>query len=289
MWLGKDMFCCCGFKTDSGNKMAKHLATSGCSTAYPDAETASKALRGASWGGTASLAPTVTSAGDVGEIMSYDPNEEMAKAYMKDKGNAERSEPEGPLAFLGLQQKKDEEGEVDDATKEAKNGDCEGSKKDEDPKDAVDSCTQDEGTAAGVNVSEQSKGEEEADTSAVEDQQVVDAASTEPEVTESEETTTRPDTEVGVTAMDTSDAATKELGEQGSRPPAAASGPTEPSPQADTVGEMEAAATSSQELATEAENSAEDAHQAVEAATATPAAAAEDTLLSLAADAMETD
>ena len=37
------MYCVCGFSTDSGNKMAAHLARSGCRTAYPSAEEAAKA------------------------------------------------------------------------------------------------------------------------------------------------------------------------------------------------------------------------------------------------------
>ena len=28
--LESPLFCCCGFSTTSGNKLAKHLATSGC-------------------------------------------------------------------------------------------------------------------------------------------------------------------------------------------------------------------------------------------------------------------
>merc|ERR1712051_819540 len=34
------MYCVCGFSTYSGNKMAAHLARSGCRTAYPSAEEA---------------------------------------------------------------------------------------------------------------------------------------------------------------------------------------------------------------------------------------------------------
>ena len=271
--------------------MAKHLATSGCSTAYPDAETASKALRGASGGGggPAPLAPTAEPAGDGDrdEITSYDPSEEMAKAYMKDKGGAERPEPEGPLAFLGLQQKKEEEGrEVKDATKEAKKDDCEASKKDGDPnpKDAEDSSMQ-EGAASGGHVGEENRGDEEA-TASVEDQQLADIAPAETAVTESEETS-RSETEVGAMVMDTSDTATKEPAEQGYGP-AAATEPTEPLPRADTADEVEAPSASSRELSTPvAENSAPGAPQAGEAGT--PAAAAEDTSASLAPEAMETE
>lgn len=37
------MFCVCGFSTHSGNKMAKHLGTHGCKSAYPSQEEAFKA------------------------------------------------------------------------------------------------------------------------------------------------------------------------------------------------------------------------------------------------------
>ena len=37
------MYCVCGFSTDSGNKMAAHLAKSGCRTAYPSEQEAAKA------------------------------------------------------------------------------------------------------------------------------------------------------------------------------------------------------------------------------------------------------
>ena len=33
--LDQEMFCCCGFAATSGNKLAKHLASHGCRSAYP--------------------------------------------------------------------------------------------------------------------------------------------------------------------------------------------------------------------------------------------------------------
>lgn len=41
--LSEQMFCVCGFSTHSGNKMAKHLGTHGCKSAYPSQEEAFKA------------------------------------------------------------------------------------------------------------------------------------------------------------------------------------------------------------------------------------------------------
>merc|ERR1712062_303415 len=101
--MGKnEVFCVCGFKTNSGNKIAKHLALHGCRSAYSSLESAQKSA--------------VVVAQD--EIESFDPNEVMAKAYMSKKPEEEapkapdaQVEQSGPLAFLGLQKrpKEDEE------------------------------------------------------------------------------------------------------------------------------------------------------------------------------------
>ena len=40
--LKNEVFCVCGFKTNSGNKIAKHLALHGCRSAYPSLESAQK-------------------------------------------------------------------------------------------------------------------------------------------------------------------------------------------------------------------------------------------------------
>ena len=100
--LKNEVFCVCGFKTNSGNKIAKHLALHGCRSAYSSLESAQKSA--------------VVMAQD--EIESFDPNEVMAKAYMSKKPEEEapkapdaQVEQSGPLAFLGLQKrpKEDEE------------------------------------------------------------------------------------------------------------------------------------------------------------------------------------
>ena len=92
--------------------------------------------------------------------------------------------------------------------------------------------------------------------------------------------------EVGAKAMDASDTATKEPGEQGKGPaPPAASGPAELLSQEDLV--VEAEAVFSQESAPAAETNAQDAPQAGEAETT--AATAEDTSSSLAAATMDTE
>lgn len=43
--LENEMFCICGFKTSSGNKLAKHLAVNGCSSAYTSEKEAEGAKR----------------------------------------------------------------------------------------------------------------------------------------------------------------------------------------------------------------------------------------------------
>lgn len=40
--LDKPMFCVCGFSANSGNKLAKHLGSHGCNSAYPSLEEAKK-------------------------------------------------------------------------------------------------------------------------------------------------------------------------------------------------------------------------------------------------------
>ncbi|XP_040571106.1 uncharacterized protein [Lepeophtheirus salmonis] len=44
--LNDNIFCVCGFKTNSGNKMAKHLSANFCKTAYPSKKAAKTAIRG---------------------------------------------------------------------------------------------------------------------------------------------------------------------------------------------------------------------------------------------------
>jgi len=44
--LESPVFCCCGYTTTSGNKMAKHLSTYGCWSSYPSLEAAGSARKG---------------------------------------------------------------------------------------------------------------------------------------------------------------------------------------------------------------------------------------------------
>lgn len=122
-----DMYCCCGFKTPSGNKMAKHLALNGCLSAYPSREVAKKSRKGRSSSSSSSFSLSLTPVNkatisdiddDDDKIESYDPNEVMAKAYMKSTESKEEKKPpgqEGPLAFLGLQRKSSVDNNDNDA------------------------------------------------------------------------------------------------------------------------------------------------------------------------------
>lgn len=90
----------------------------GCRSAYPSLEEAKKAAM-----------PILQS--DDGDIESFDPNEVMAKAYMTKKeeessssatasGTKAGQQQEGPLAFLGLQQKSQDEDSSQDSKSEEK-------------------------------------------------------------------------------------------------------------------------------------------------------------------------
>ena len=133
--LKNEVFCVCGFKSNSGNKIAKHLALHGCRSAYSSLESAHKSA--------------VVVSQD--EIESFDPNEVMAKAYMSKKPEEEApkaAEPQveqsGPLAFLGLQKRpkegeeskdKDEVMETDEVIEENVDKPKENSKTDEKSED----------------------------------------------------------------------------------------------------------------------------------------------------------
>lgn len=107
---------------------AKHLALHGCRSAYPTLEEAKKAAM-----------PIMQSNDD--EIESFDPNEVMAKAYMTKKTQEEESsssasssatpkadQQEGPLAFLGLQQKSQDEDSSQDSKSDEKSEEKSGEK-----------------------------------------------------------------------------------------------------------------------------------------------------------------
>lgn len=85
---------------------AKHLATNSCKSAYKSLEEAKKAVKELP---SASFAPLVDIPEDDSEIVSFDPNVVMAKAYhqgnKEDKSKTGPRENDGPLAFLGLQRK----------------------------------------------------------------------------------------------------------------------------------------------------------------------------------------
>lgn len=106
---------------------AKHLALNGCLSAYPSREVAKKSRKGRSSSSSSSFSLSLTPVNkatisdiddDDDKIESYDPNEVMAKAYMKSTESKEEKKPpgqEGPLAFLGLQRKSSVDNNDNDA------------------------------------------------------------------------------------------------------------------------------------------------------------------------------
>jgi hypothetical protein len=148
---------------------AKHLGTFGCKSAYPNSETATKARVQLS---SASFAPLVNIEEDCRDISSFNPSEEMAKAYMKEDKNKEEKKPikkaEGPLAFLGLQQRKsveekegkEEEGEKEKDKEESESERAVGSSKVERPESGADDVTKkdkDVTEQAGGEITEQER------------------------------------------------------------------------------------------------------------------------------------
>ncbi len=129
--LEHDLFCCCGFKTNSGNKMAKHLALNKCTSAYKDEDEAKKNARAL----TSASFPTLVSLDDEAENNDdlkdadgdIDPSLLMAQVYMesskktleasssssKTEKAANNEGESGPLAFLGLSQKSSESEDVE--------------------------------------------------------------------------------------------------------------------------------------------------------------------------------
>ncbi len=85
------------------------MGANGCKSAYPDRETAKKAIRPLS---SASFAPLIDIDEEEGDVVEMDPSVAMAKAYLKQDASKKSSDEErrarseeGPLAFLGLQRR----------------------------------------------------------------------------------------------------------------------------------------------------------------------------------------
>jgi len=122
--LEEDIYCCCGWHTTSGNKMAKHLATRGCKSAYPSKEEAKKAQRVFT---SAEFAPLISLDEEEQMAKGMDPRISISQAYkaadgVDKEGKKERKDQEeGPLAFLGLQRKEsvDDEESKDEEKKNA--------------------------------------------------------------------------------------------------------------------------------------------------------------------------
>jgi len=135
--MQEPMFCVCGYSAHSGNKLAKHLGTNGCKSAYPNLAEATKA-KVESAGGEATpdkekeLTPL-----DQELEKGLDPRISITEAHKSSEKAAQKEgststpgvdaseETAGPLAFLGLQRKESREDaeEKKDDKEEDKDGD----------------------------------------------------------------------------------------------------------------------------------------------------------------------
>jgi hypothetical protein len=92
--LEQEMFCCCGFSTNSGHRLAKHLGTHGCRSAYPSREEAVRARAEGDW--------------EEGEEMEEGADKEMANT--KDgESEAEANRKSSESEEKADHEKKDEE------------------------------------------------------------------------------------------------------------------------------------------------------------------------------------
>merc|ERR1712242_394489 len=76
------MHCVCGFSTNSGNKMAGHLARSGCTSAYPSSEEARKAKVG-------------DDSDDTEETTDNDSNQDKGQSSQETQETADKKDGEG--------------------------------------------------------------------------------------------------------------------------------------------------------------------------------------------------
>merc|ERR1719233_1128741 len=131
--MQEPMFCVCGFSAHSGNKLAKHIGTHGCKSAYPNLEEAIKArVAGGGDGQAATNDDKVGSTLDQELEKGLDPRISITEAHKSSEKAAQKEgsigapageateETAGPLAFLGLQrkgsreeEKKDEDMDID--------------------------------------------------------------------------------------------------------------------------------------------------------------------------------
>eukprot|EP00092_Neocalanus_flemingeri_P037076 GFUD01040362.1.p1 GENE.GFUD01040362.1~~GFUD01040362.1.p1 ORF type:complete len:1387 (-),score=480.18 GFUD01040362.1:476-4636(-) len=117
--MQEPMFCVCGYSAHSGNKLAKHLGSHGCKSAYPNLEEATKAKVEIA-GGEASPDKDFTALDQELE-KGLDPRISITEAHKSSEKAAQKEgststvggdaieETAGPLAFLGLQRKESRE------------------------------------------------------------------------------------------------------------------------------------------------------------------------------------
>jgi len=106
--LDKPMFCVCGFSANSGNKLAKHLGSHGCNSAYPSLEEAKKFCAERE---NYEVETSRDGLDDDELEKGFDPRISIIEAHNTNEKEREfrdgsvDSPESGPLAFLGLQRK----------------------------------------------------------------------------------------------------------------------------------------------------------------------------------------
>jgi len=135
--MQEPMFCVCGYSAHSGNKLAKHLGSNGCKSAYPNLEEANKAKVESAGGEATPDKEKEFTPLDQELEKGLDPRISITEAHKSSEKAAQKEgstsapgvdaseETAGPLAFLGLQRKESREDaeEKKDDKEEDKDGD----------------------------------------------------------------------------------------------------------------------------------------------------------------------
>jgi len=138
--MQEPMFCVCGYSAHSGNKLAKHLGSNGCRSAYPNLEEANKAKVEVAGGHETPDKDNEFSSIDQELEKGLDPRISITEAHKSSEKAAQKEgstsvtggdaseETAGPLAFLGLQRKgsredaEEKKDEKEEEKEEAKDG-----------------------------------------------------------------------------------------------------------------------------------------------------------------------
>jgi len=180
--MKEPMFCVCGYSAHSGNKLAKHLGSNSCKSAYPNLEEAVKARVGQdvtsqSPGSKELIRPADSEIEkEVDHRISItEAHKSSEKAALKDVASLSTAaeavtETAGPLAFLGLQRKgsKDDD-KIEKSDEEGKD------KCDEEGREVFDEDSQSKGEGNANSVISTAESSEKLTTKSSADDMDVDA------------------------------------------------------------------------------------------------------------------